>query len=97
MKVAKDKSIKIYDFCVYADEEINVKDVQTRLGATFSTPIGKIRLEETPVGIEDFCNEEITVTKYPLNVIAARYAGRLSVSMADKESTILNLSMNDEV
>ena len=97
MKVAKDKSIKIYDFCVYADEEINVKDVQTRLGATFSTPIGKIRLEETPVGIEDFCNKEITVTKYPLNVIAARYAGRLSVSMADKESTILNLSMNDEV
>ena len=97
MKVDNDRSVAISDFVVYGEEEIQVQDIRTRLGATFNTPAGKIRIEESPAGMGDHYGEEITVTKYAPAAIAARYSGRLSVTLADKESTILNLSISDEV
>lgn len=97
IKVDEDKSLVIHDFTIFAEEEIHVKDIKTRIGQTVKTPVGNLRIDETPVGLQDFLGEEITVTKYPYNAVAARYVGRLSVALADKESTILNLSINDEV
>ena len=97
LKVEEDKSLVIHDFTIYDEEEIHVKDIKTRIGQAVQTPVGKLIINETPVGLTDYIGEEITVTKYPANAIAARYTGRLSVALADKESTILNLSINDEV
>lgn len=97
IKATEDKRLKIYDFVVYGEEEIHVNDIAMRVGATVKTPIGRLRIEETSVGLADYIDEEISVTKYPQATIAARYSGRLSVALADKESTILNLCINDEV
>ena len=40
--------------------------------------------------------KEITVTKYPLDITSRIYSSKLSVALSDKESTIINLSINDE-
>lgn len=65
-------------------------------GSLVQTPIGKIGVEKTPSWNTDFIGREITVHKYPVKAIAAIYGGRLSVSLSDKESTVINLTVNDE-
>ena len=72
IKVDEDKSLVIHDFTIFAEEEIHVKDIKTRIGQTVKTPVGNLRIDETPVGLQDFLGEEITVIKYPYNAVAAR-------------------------
>ena len=63
LKVEEDKSLVIHDFTIYDEEEIHVKDIKTRIGQAVQTPVGKLIINETPVGLTDYIGEEITVTK----------------------------------
>lgn len=63
------------------------------------TPIGIVVIQATEYwnqGYEALKDKEITVSKYPVGLATRIFASKLSVSLSDKESTILALSVKDE-
>ena len=66
------------------------------VGQTVSTPVGTVTISPTEhyaKAKRDF--RSINVNKISINNAASRFLGNLSVSLADKKSTILNLSYTD--
>lgn len=78
------------------EETIN-KTITVRFGQTVKTPIGDVTIAATPSWDDKFIGTPIYVTKYPVTAIGNMYAGRLSIGLADKEATVLNISIADEV
>ena len=63
-------------------------------GDTIATPLGNISLVATP-----YANElsEVTVSKRALNNVVEAYRSKLKCEIADKQASIINISMTDEV
>lgn len=68
-----------------------------KFGSTAKTPIGNVTIEATPSWDDSFIGKDITVNKYPITDIGALYSSRLSVALSDKEATVLNLTITDEI
>ncbi len=98
LKLKNRTEAEVYDFQVYSngDEPVEAHQAIT-LGRQVSTPAGKLTIEASPSWDDSFVNREITVCKYPVAAIGNMYAGRLSVGLSDKESTVLVLGMQDEI
>jgi len=76
--------------------ETDDRTLKARLGQTVKTPVGTVRIQATPYLGDYAQGTVVTVNKYPLSAVASSYAGKLSVALDDKESTILRLTLSDE-
>lgn len=63
-------------------------------GDTIATPLGNITFIATPYSNEDY---EVTVTKMPLNNVVEAYRSKLKCEIVDKQASVINISMTDEV
>ncbi len=63
-------------------------------GDTIATPLGNISLIATP-----YANDlsKVTVSKRALNNVVEAYRSKLKCEIADKQASIINISMTDEV
>ena len=66
------------------------------LGDTISTPYGDVVAIATPY-FEQYRDKDIKVTHYPINEITEVYRKRLNCIIIDKQASVINLSMVDEV
>lgn len=79
------------------DGEVEAAPVKARFNQQVRTPVGVLAVSAAPSykgGLED---QTIIVDKLPLEVAGNIYSARLSVSLSDKDATILNISVNDEI
>ena len=93
MKLLPNKKAELWDFVT--DHGINEKKITVDMGTLGRTPVGKVVIQPTKFWGKTFTDQEITVTKYPVKAIAGSFSGRLSVTLADKEASILNINLSD--
>ena len=95
LKLAPNKKVRLEDITVAGVE--TGKEINATLGQAIRAPFGTITLTPTTEYGEQWFNEDISVTKSPVKAIGGMYAGRLGVSITDKQSSILQLTVQDEV
>lgn len=66
-------------------------------GSVFKTPIGDFKIEKLPTWVDDCIGNEVRLTQYPIDAISGMYTKRLSVSLSDKQATVINLTITDEI
>jgi capsular exopolysaccharide synthesis family protein len=97
MNIESASSAVLYDFVVSEKENILTDRVKIALnGVETKTPVGNIKITKSPSWDDGFVGKEILITKSPIQSVARAYSGRLNVSLVDKESTVLSLSLVDE-
>lgn len=72
------------------------KRVTIKMGTFARTPVGVVVIQPTQYWHKHFFSDDITVNKIPLEVVGNMYNSRLNVSLSDKESTIVDISITDE-
>ncbi|MBO5890578.1 MAG: polysaccharide biosynthesis tyrosine autokinase [Alistipes sp.] len=77
-------------------EEYEEFSTKGKLGDTISTPYGDVVAIATPY-FEQYRDKDIRVTHYPINEITEVYRKRLNCVIIDKQASVINLSMVDEV
>ncbi|MDH6305596.1 tyrosine-protein kinase Etk/Wzc [Parabacteroides sp. PH5-13] len=92
------KEVRIYDYSDDMDEGGKDIDLDTTiaLNDTIETAFGKILITPTFYYTEDFYNATITVAKRDIKRVILDYSEQLGVSLANKQATIINLSIKDE-
>ena len=86
--------IKLTNFQQVGQEEPDPTIVWCIPGQDVDTPVGIVRISPTAY-YNAYIDRAITVKKSPLEQTALRYKNALSVSLAKKESSIIQLSIND--
>ncbi|MDR0811833.1 MAG: polysaccharide biosynthesis tyrosine autokinase [Paludibacter sp.] len=66
------------------------------LNDTIISPIGKIIISKTLFYNDSIEYKPIYVTKHSIYSAANTYSGKLSVSLSNKEATVINLTVNDQ-
>ncbi len=66
-------------------------------GEVIATPGGEIIVNKTLFMDEDYIGKTINVSKYDREVVASRYRNSTNSSVANKMSSIINISLNDVV
>lgn len=94
--IARNK-VRLSDFKVMGEEAGDGKTITAAVGSIVNTPVGKVQVKPSPSWNDNFIGREIFVSKYPVRAIGNLYAGRLGVDLSDKEATVLDLSLADEV
>lgn len=89
-RVAEDGKVRIGGF----DANERFSAVVTP-GDTVATPLGNIVLVATPYA--DGKSEEVVVSKMSLNNVVESYRKRLKCEIADKQASVINISLTDEV
>lgn len=89
LKIVDKNHVKLYDFN-------QGNDITVLIGTTFKSPYGALQIELTPSFSNQWIGQEITVHKYNVKSVGAIYSSRLSVGQSDEESSIIDLSLNDE-
>ena len=95
MKLAKNKTAVLWDF-VKPNGEPDSKKMTVKIGDLVKTPAGTIIIQATEHWNKSFIEQEIQVQKLPLAAVSSMYKSRFNVTLANKESSILNLTMTDE-
>ena len=78
---------------VQGENEFDSK-VKAKLGDTVSTPIGPVCISKTDY-YENKKYDDIHVNRYSINGTARAYAGKVTIALADKNTDVLALSVND--
>lgn len=95
MKILDGHKVKLYDF---TGKDLNPSQTYTvAFGGTVKLSMGSIKIDASPAYSAKWIGNEIMVRKYPLEAIGKQYTGRLSVAQTDNMSTILQLTLVDEV
>lgn len=77
------------------DEEVACDEAPHNFGDTITTPIGKICVNPTGFYADSYAGSPITVTKRDVPSAALSYFTVLQVALAEKESTVVNISIDD--
>lgn len=88
--------VVLSDFIVMK-EELNVSPIKATIGRPVKTPVGTLTLRLSPSWDDACVGHEIHVMKYPIAFIGNVYQKRFGVNLSEKESTVLNLSVQDEI
>ncbi|MBQ2239865.1 MAG: chromosome partitioning protein ParA, partial [Alistipes sp.] len=88
-RVRKDGGVEVYDF----DNDATFSAIAAP-GDTIATPLGNIVLKATPYADE---HRELTVTKRSLNDMVEEYRSRLKCDIANKQASVINITITDEV
>lgn len=84
------QTVALSEFVFNKDEFETTKN--GRIGDTISTPVGRVLIVST-----DYFSEDIEIHYYhsKLKSVTDGYCKNLTISLADKNSSVLNLSIND--
>lgn len=96
VKLKQNDEVVLTDF-ESEDFDFPEADVKGRMGQMLSTPVGAIKIEKSPAWDEEFDGKEFQIVKYPLSAIAKLYSERLSITLSEKDATVLDLSVSDEI
>ena len=91
MKIEKN-GVTLSEF-VMGEEEFDNK-VTARFGDTVTTPIGKMCVKKTDYFADNDC-DVIHVSRTSINGAARGYSSRVTISLADKNTDVLALSVDD--
>ena len=86
--------VKLTNFQLANQESVDRTEIFAKPGEDTATPVGVVRVVPTAY-YDSQRNQKITVCKFPLEQTALRYKNALKVSMAAKESSIIQLTIND--
>lgn len=78
-------------------EEAEGDPVSGRFGARLHTPVGDVVVTRAEAFGKELAGRTLRVAKLPLSAAGGIYSARLSVSIMDKDATILNLALTDEI
>ena len=97
MYVDTSGAVSLYDFrTVLNGENVRYKDVvQGKVGEMVETPLGGIVVNPTAFFHRVGSGMEITVSKSTLYGATTAYSSKLTVSLLQKEATVVSLSMKD--
>lgn len=97
MYVDTSGAVSLYGFrTVLNGENVRYKDVvQGKVGETVETPLGGIVVNPTAFFHRVGSGMEITVSKSTLYGATTAYSSKLTVSLLQKEATVVSLSMKD--
>lgn len=88
---------ELKEFWTSTDEAENKTVMTVDFGKTVKTPVGNLKVDRSPSWSDDYIGRPITINKYPVAAVGNLYASRLSVALSDKDATVLNLTITDEV
>ena len=94
MRLNRNQTAELWDF-KGEDGNVDSRHLTVRMGTLSRTPLGIVLIQPTPYFGKNFTDEDITVSKSPVKAVGASYCGRLSVTLSQKESTILNITLTD--
>ena len=94
VRILGSDSVRLSEFRLKDEKKGNKLTVTSRIGEEVSTPLGKVKVSATPFFIPDY-EEELYVTKSSLYGATNSSSSRLSVTLANKEATVINLSYDD--
>ena len=94
VRILGSDSVRLSEFRLKDEKKGNKLTVTGRIGEELSTPLGKVKVSATPFFIPDY-EEELYVTKSSLYGATNSSTTRLSVTLANKEATVINLSYDD--
>lgn len=86
--------VELTNFMVPGQDEPDATKLIARLGRDVNTPVGVISVTPTAY-YYDYMKKPVLVRKVPVETAALRFKSALKVSMAEKESSIIVLSIND--
>ncbi len=92
LELKRDSSIVIKDMIYNGNELAGMW--KARLGQTFRTPAGKIQVQPSPY-YKAGTSDNLEVNRRAFNSIAASVKGRVSASLQNKNSTIINIKYRD--
>ena len=96
IKLTEGEAFELYGFQA-KDFEFPDNKISGRMGQPVKTPLGTVKVEKTPAWDSEMDGWELQVNKYALSDVAKLYSQRLSVALSDKDATVLNLSLSDEI
>ncbi|MDR3267371.1 MAG: polysaccharide biosynthesis tyrosine autokinase [Tannerella sp.] len=89
-----DNKIELSDFETKGVEKSN--SIIVNLNDTVNTPIGRMIATPTLYNNESWQGDIITVTKSDINNVINDYRNRIMINLADKQTSVVNLSIKDE-
>lgn len=92
--LGKNNKVAISDFSMYGNEIEDAPAVHTEVGKTVSTPVGKITVTPTAYFYEEI-EGEMMVIRSALSSTVESCLSKLSVTLLDKETTIVSLTYTD--
>lgn len=81
---------------VILNEEMDIEPITVPLGKQVKVPFGAIYISPTPNYSVEYLNQDIHVTKNDVQRVAAAFSKSMTISLGDKEATILDFVFNDE-
>lgn len=94
LRLNPNQTAELWDFSVNNPEESN-KHLTVKLGTIARTPIGSVYIRPTEYFKQNYTDQEIEVSKLPTEAVGNAYAAKLSITLRDKESSILDISLTD--
>ena len=94
IKLTGNGTVEMSDF-VKDGHSLESEDLSCHLGRAVKTPIGTIKIKATDYYNKAETGLRINVRKDDLNAATGKFLHKLSVELADKQSTILNLPYTD--
>ena len=91
LPVSDGKGVELTDFV--RGEEESSQTVKTLFNDTVSTPVGRLLVK--PMAGAETCKEPVYVSRSGLQSATAAYSGKLTVTLNDEKSTVINLSLED--
>lgn len=83
------EQVKLYDF------EDGEKSLNAPIGKTVKTPAGDVKVSKTLFFNDDWFNQEILIRKRTVDDMASEFAGKLNISQAEDDASILYLNLQD--
>ena len=89
------KEVILSGFTLGGQEVADGKPVKVALNDTVTTPVGRVVVVPSLYYGDKYFNTVVQVTKSPLQDVALRFQGGLQATLANKASTIINLTLQD--
>lgn len=71
------------------------QNIDVTFGDTVNTPCGLLTIYPSAMLTDNYFNTEILFTKNNLKMVANQYSSKLKVELGEKESSIINLTLDD--
>lgn len=94
-----EQNYTIYELVLPKDKNIDCEEftITAEYGTTVVTPTGEIIISKSPYMDDSYVGKEISVTKYTAQALTTRYCKAMVSAVANKMSSIINISLNDVV
>ncbi len=95
MSPLKEKGVILLSEFKKSGDDLDGKPIQVKVGSKVNTPIGVLSFSATPYAKDSVMTEKIYVSRKNLNATVNAYQKRLTVSLENKNATVVNLQVKD--